>query len=233
MNTTFQRADVALDFVTQRRRGIPYGEDQLQLLLRVVSHYRLNPRRIVDLGCGDGIVGRTLLAAYPTASAVLIDHSGPMLDQARTAMAAYDDVAFVDADLADPIAGVPGLRGADVIASAFAIHHLSHERKKSLYAEIFDLLAPGGVFVNIEHVKPPSQREEDLWDAVCIENLVASTGKPEAQVAAGYHGRADKADNILESVDVQMSWLTEIGFTDVDCYFKFLEIAMFGGVKPA
>ena len=244
MNTTWQRPDVALNFLDERRRNLPYGEDQLQLLLRVVEHFRSPspfqgegrgevPLRIVDLGCGDGVVARTLLAAYPTASAVLIDHSLPMLDRAVTAMAGHAGVDIVHHDLADDIRDVPGVRGVDVIASAYAIHHLPSERKQALYAEIFEALAPGGVFVNVEHVASGSPATEALWDTVCIENLVAGTSRNVDEIAAEYHNRPDKADNILESVDAQTAWLRDIGFVDVDCYFKFLELAVFGGVKPS
>jgi hypothetical protein len=51
-------------------------------------------------------------------------------------------------------------------------------------------------------------------------------------VEAEYCGRPDKADNILERVEVQVEWLREIGFLHADCYFKWLELAVFGGVKP-
>ena len=250
MNTTWQRADVALNFLDERRRNLPYGEDQLQLLLRVVKHFRpAHPasflgtppetggegvKRVVDLGCGDGVVARTLLTGFPDASAVLVDHSLPMLSRADQAMMGFGSGSeIVHGDLSGSILDIPGVRGADVIASAYAIHHLPNERKRSLYAEIFEALAPGGVFVNVEHVAPASARTENLWDNLCIENLVRDTGRPYADVAAEYHNRPDKADNILETVDVQTSWLREIGFVDVDCYFKFLELAVFGGVKPA
>jgi len=230
VNTTWQREDVALNFLDERRRNLPYGEDQLQLLLRVVRHFRSNVSRIVDLGCGDGVVARTLLTGFPTASAVLIDHSLPMLDRAVTSMAGYD-VDIVHHDLADDIRAVTGVSGADVIASAYAIHHLPSDRKRALYTEIFEALTPGGVFVNVEHVASGSTRTEALWDTLCIENLVADTSRNVDDVTAEYHSRPDKADNILESVETQTAWLRDIGFVDVDCYFKFFELAVFGGVK--
>ena len=45
--------------------------------------------------------------------------------------------------------------------------------------------------------------------------------------------RDDKEANILAPVEVQCEWLRECGFEDVDCFFKFFELAVFGGRPPA
>jgi hypothetical protein len=46
-----------------------------------------------------------------------------------------------------------------------------------------------------------------------------------------YH-RPDKSENILAPVEAQCTWLSEIGFVEVDCFFRILELALFGGQKP-
>lgn len=51
-------------------------------------------------------------------------------------------------------------------------------------------------------------------------------------VAREWYHRPDKSENILAPVDLQCQWLREIGFQDVDCFFKLLELALFGGKKP-
>ena len=51
------------------------------------------------------------------------------------------------------------------------------------------------------------------------------------QVAHDFVHRPDKAANILAPVEQQCEWLRAIGFSDVDCFFKVFELAVFGGQK--
>jgi tRNA (cmo5U34)-methyltransferase len=84
--SSWQDPAVARKFLDERRAAIPFGAEQVAVMLRLVRHFRPEPRRILDLGCGDGFLARALLAEYSQASAVLIDHSEPMLERALQAM---------------------------------------------------------------------------------------------------------------------------------------------------
>jgi SAM-dependent methyltransferase len=126
----------------------------------------------------------------------------------------------------------------DAIVSGYAIHHLPDERKRSLYQEIYDLLTPGGIFINIEHVASPTPWLAAINDELFVDSLFAfhgrrQTGKSRDEVATEFYYRPDKVANILAPVSDQCDWLREIGFTDVDCFFKILELAVFGGRRPA
>src|SRR5262245_22056721 len=101
-------------------------------MMQLVEHFLAAPTRVLDLGCGDGLLARTVLATYPDATAVMLDHSGPMLERAREATADLGARCTVlQADLMEPLARrVTG--DFDLVVSGFAIHHLIHERKRSL-----------------------------------------------------------------------------------------------------
>jgi hypothetical protein len=111
---------------------------------------------------------------------------------------------------------LPPLGAPDAIVSSFAIHHCTHERKRELYGEIFDALAPGGVFYNLEHVASVSEEMHDEFLA-----------------ALGITREQEDQSNKLLAVEPQLAWLRELGFANVDCYWKWRELALFGGVKPA
>lgn len=232
--SAWQRPDVARAFVEERRVAVPYGIDQIRMMQQVVSHFLPQPRRIVDLGCGDGILARLLLATHPEACALLLDHSEPMLERAREEMQPFGPRAEVRwADLSDSLLGQVGVGEADLVVSGYAIHHLPHERKRDLYSDIHQVLTPGGFFVNVEHVSSPTPELEELFNEQYIRHMARTLDRPVEEMSRRFHERPDKADNILTSTEVQLDWLREIGFEQVDCYFKWLELAVFGGRKPA
>jgi SAM-dependent methyltransferase len=168
--------------------------------------------RVLDLGTGDGRLLARLQAARPAMSGVGVDFSEVMLAAARKRFDDDERIELVEHDLCEPL---PGLGRFDAIVSSFAIHHLEHERKRSLYGEAFDLLQPGGVFANFEHVASATHRLH-LAFFEAIEEPIENE---------------DPSDRLLD-VETQLGWLREIGFDDVDCYWKWLEMALLVGVKP-
>jgi hypothetical protein len=113
---------------------------------------------------------------------------------------------------------------------------LPNDRKRELYREIYDLLTPGGGFLNIEHVSSASPWGEHLFNESLVDSLYewhkTQGGQSSRQeVAQRFVYREDKQANILAPVQVQGEWLRAIGFQHVDCYFKWFELAVFGGIK--
>ena len=169
--------------------------------------------RILDLGTGDGRLLALLREDRPEVQAVALDFSALMLDAARTRFDADPAVEIVDHDLAEPL---PTLGRFDAVVSSMAIHHLEHQRKRSLYTEIHELLEPGGIFANFEHVASPTRRLHLAFFAAIGEPLE----------------HEDPSDRLLD-VETQLAWLREIGFDDVDCYWKWLETALLIGIRRA
>ncbi len=241
-DTVWQAAELAELFTTRVRGGLPLAQEQLDLILRIARRLVPNARAILDLGCGDGILGRRLLKQYPQARCVFLDFSQPMLDLAGKAISKAGQVdrsRLVRADLADTrwANAVKSSRPFDLVVSGLCIHHRPDKQKQRIYRQVFGLLNPSGLFLNLEHVAAASQWAHGLFEELMIDSLHAyqrRLGKKMTReaVAEEWVRRKDKRANILTGVDLQCAWLREAGFADVDCFFKVLELALFGGLKP-
>src|SRR5579864_8178000 len=170
-----------------------------------------NVRRILDLGSGDGRLLSLVRSVHPDTDAVALDFSPAMLTAARQRFADDSRIRVVEHNLD---ISLPDLGRFDAIISSFAIHHLVHQRKRELYAEVYTVLNPGGVFCNLEHVSSPSQQLHEEFLA-----------------RIGFTVETEDPSNKLLDMETQLGWLREIGFVDVDCHWKWRELALLVGVR--
>jgi tRNA (cmo5U34)-methyltransferase len=232
-------APVAEQFLSIRA-GIPLAQEQIGVMLAILASRGEPLERFLDLGCGDGILGAAVLGRYPSSCGILADFSEPMLEQARKGLREYaSQLDFLNLDYADPawVRAVTASAPFDAVVSGYSIHHQPDARKREVYAEIFRLLQPGGWFVNVEHIAPATELVTEMFESHIIEAKVADelrTGGPKtrAEIEKAFHNRPDKEANMLTPVETQCAWLREIGFTDVDCYFRIYSLAVFAGRRP-
>jgi tRNA (cmo5U34)-methyltransferase len=194
----------------ERADSIPHRIEGESTLLEFIPKAA---RRVLDLGTGNGRLLALVKSALAVADveSVAIDFSPAMLEAAAERFAEDSSVTVVAHNLDQPL---PALGKFDAIVSCFAIHHVVHERKRALYAEIYSLLNPGGVFCNLEHVASPTPRLH--------EEFLHYTGNTVE--------KEDPSNKLLD-LETQLRWLREIGFTDVDCHWKWRELALLVGRK--
>jgi SAM-dependent methyltransferase len=192
------------------RLGEDSGGEGDVLLLELVPH---RVERVLDLGTGDGRLLSLLQRDRPGMTAIGIDASPLMLEKARGRFAESQRTEIVEHDLR---CRLPAMGVFDAVVSSLAIHHLEHERKRELYGEVFEMLEPGGIFVNYDHVASPT-RKLHLAFFEAIDEPIENE---------------DPSDRLLD-VHTQLTWLQQIGFEDADCLWKWRELALLAAVKPA
>lgn len=202
--------DHALEYLA-RADSIPHRRDGERTLLECLP---LRVERVLDLGSGDGRLLALVRLARPEAQAVALDFSDTMLAHLRQRFATDALVEVTAHDMEIPLPA-ESLGTFDAIVSSFAIHHLAHERKRALYAEVYALLRPGGSFLNLEHVASATE-------ALHLEFLAA------LDVTAA---QEDPSNKLLD-VETQLEWLRTIGFANVDCQWKWRELALLAATKP-
>jgi len=199
------KSDHALDYL-ERADSIAHRKEGEATLLEFIPQ---TARRVLDLGTGDGRLLAMVRAEHPATDAVAIDFSPAMLDAAKKRFGDDPSVTLVIHNLDDPL---PELGTFDAVVSCFAIHHLVHERKRALYSEVYDRLNAGGVFCNLEHVASPTPRlHREFLHGI------------------GYTVETEDPSNKLLDLETQLGWLREIGFVDVDCHWKWRELALLAG----
>jgi SAM-dependent methyltransferase len=194
----------------RERDAIPHRADALEVVLELLP---ARVERVLDLGTGAGDLLALVLAARPDATGVGLDFGEEMLRQARTRFAGDTRVEIRRHDLDQALPADLGT--FDVVVSSFAIHHLAPPRQRELYGEVFEVLRPGGVFVNAEHVA-------SLTPELHVEFLAALGRTP----------REDDPSNQLVAVADHLAWLSTCGFANVDCFWKWRELAVVAGVAP-
>jgi ubiquinone/menaquinone biosynthesis C-methylase UbiE len=172
------------------------------------------------MGAGPGNLDEILLEHFPGAQATLVDGSLAMLFAARQRLERFGErVEYVQANLLNPewTGAVSG--PFDLAVSTIALHNLGDPRRiREVYVETARLLGHGGVFLNLDYMRPaqPSMAPLAAWSAKDVE--------------AGLNGRSGGA-GMPGTVAEQLGWLSEAGFAAVDVLYKDMSMALLCGIR--
>jgi ubiquinone/menaquinone biosynthesis C-methylase UbiE len=183
--------DLSVEFLfggvadVMRRQNIP----------PIVRHVRacgMSSPRILDVACGTGRTLCQLASALPTAQLTGVDLSPAYVNVARTSAAAKSGAVFTQANAERlPFADA----SFDVVTSTYLFHELPRRVRRDVMAEMFRVLAPGGIVV----IQDSAQRSESPEIAPLLEQFPRDYHEP---FYADYLG-----DDLAEA-------LAENGFTD-------------------
>lgn len=205
-------------------RLVPHYHEQHEIILQLLPFASDQPVRALDLGCGTGVLSHVILRAFPHARVVACDLAENMLQTAKGNLAKYADrVEFRRADFGSADLG----SGYDLIVSGLAIHHLDDPGKQKLYQRLFSALNPGGMFLNREIVLGATPKLTKLYEQ-WWRSFVTANGESDEEWFQKYF-----EEDLPASVEDQLQWLRDAGFSDVACHWKYINFAIFGGSRAA
>lgn len=141
----------------QQEAFIPDREERFRAMLDAVAAVTDGGRpRVLDLAGGTGTISLRALSRFPHAQATVLDQDPVLLAIATASL--HDQATIATADLKSPLwrDALPH-REYDAVLTATALHWLPAERVAALYAEVHEVLRPGGIFANADHMP-----DEDL-----------------------------------------------------------------------
>lgn len=120
----------------------PGGPEEVARLLEGTD---LAGRRVLDIGCGVGGIDLLLARDYGAASVVGIDVEPPLVEKARRLAAKHGLAERIELRVVEP-GPLPFPEAAfDAVFSKDSLIHI--EDKDALFAEVFRVCRPGGLFV--------------------------------------------------------------------------------------
>lgn len=208
--------------------AVPERERQIAIIAALAAKGVETGCGVLDLCCGEGILTETLAARFPASHIYAYDGSDSMLEALRKQISAPDRLVTRKIELGERSwrQFAPPL-GA--IVSSLAIHHLDDSGKRTLFADLFRALHPGGVFVLADIIRPARPIGNEIaaqcWDEEVRRRAMAIDGSEvgfelfrRAEWNHFHHGEPDPVDKPATLTD-QLSWLHEAGFADIDIHW--------------
>jgi SAM-dependent methyltransferase len=161
---TVDWAEWAQRWEAQQQWHIPRREQRFQLMLEMVAETLGDaPGLVLDLACGPGSISRRVMERFPTAAVVALDADPLLLEIGRRTLGdGSRRLQWVHADLrtTDWADRLRLFAPFDAMLTATALHWLSAGDLVQVYRHLGDLMRPGGVFCNAEHLllAPPAGR---------------------------------------------------------------------------
>lgn len=206
-----------------RRKRIPCFDAFYGTLLEMAPFTPDQPFSCVDLGAGTGLASSLLAAKFPKARFILTDLSDGMLAQARRHFG--HDPRFQYSVMDYAASALPG--PVDLVVSSLSIHHLTDEQKRSLFGKVYAAVNPHGAFLIADLVKAPTPAGQACYEAWWKSAATRAGTTPAEWAEAETRRKHDQPSTLAD----QLAWLTEAGFTRVDCWMKHYPFAVFGGFK--
>jgi len=231
--------DIIGSYLANVRGTVPIAIEEIDAILRLIAAAREPIRTFLDVSCDGGTLSAAILDEYPNVTGFLIEDSSARLEATRQRLGLLGNrMTFKTARYASTAWSELSATMApyDVVIGGAELWPVPDERKRSIFREVYALLSPGGLFLNLEHVASAtrwtqSAMDDQVIDLIFGEFIHHGEKKTRTQVAREFYRRAHSDSIPHAPLEVQCDWLREAGFDSVECFLKVAELAVFGGQK--
>jgi tRNA (cmo5U34)-methyltransferase len=219
--------------------AVPRRAEQIAAIVTLTPFAPDAEFAIIELACGEGLLGEALLQSFPRARYLGFDGSESMRQETIGRLAGFGGRVRVEAFDLFASDWLGQVTGAGLVVSSLCVHHLDGAGKRALFGALFEQIAPGGALLLADLVEPSRAEGRALfaeaWDRSASEQAASRANgdhlrrlfEAEHWNYYRYPDLADRPSPLFE----QLLWLREAGFTDVDCFWMNAGHAIYGGYK--
>lgn len=218
--------------------AVPARLEQLATLLTLIPYNTDETFKVVELASGEGYWSAAILEAFPNVTVLALDYEQSMRDATAQRLAPYAERGRVAAFDITEKDWFDQLIGADVVVSSLCVHHLDSMGKRHLFSGVQEQVTAALLIADL--VLPQTPQAQRLfaatWDRMAESASIEKTMARdlfeifEREEWNLYRYPDDDFDK-PDSLQNQLQWLSEAGFSTVDCFWMQAGHAIYGGYQ--
>lgn len=219
--------------------AVPARDEQIATLVALLPFAPQEAFRVVEVGCGEGVLSYAILDCFPRASVTALDGSPSMVAYAAQLLHRFGARASVFPFSLATSEWLSPVDSADCLVSSLCLHHLSAAEKRRLFIEVYSRLSARGALLIADLIEPQREEARALfaasWDR--LAEAQSQIGSPQlfekfVKEKWNYYRFPDSVDRPSPLYE-QLLWLREAGFTIADCFWLQAGHAIYGGYKTS
>ena len=208
----------------QRRELIPCFDEFYKVSVEISKQIK-NPKKILDLGAGTGLMSAFFFETYPEAEFTLVDLSEEMLNKAKDRFVNFSNFNYKVEDFSELNFEAETF---DLIISGLAIHHLDDSLKKKLFQKVEKFLKKDGWFINADQVLGKNKISEKIYTETWKNKVLENKNLTKEEKESAFERiKLDK----MSSLENQLKWLEETGLQSPNCYYQYYNFVVFAAKK--
>jgi ubiquinone/menaquinone biosynthesis C-methylase UbiE len=223
--------------------------DRFEIIVQIIHSTQKTVGNVLDLGCGTGSLMLQILKNFPKTNVFGIDFDPTLLPLAKQRLESFGERAkLILADLREDSWSKLVPHSINAVVSATALHWFKPEELAILYHKIAEVLRPGGIFLNADHVGSDNPLIQKVWQ----ENQEKTRAKQSGEQADSWESFWEEYTKALgtDTREINMrvigkweggieeglplAWhfdkLRESGFHSVECFWRCDCDAIYGGI---
>lgn len=189
----------------------------------------------LEIGCGSGEATLYALKADSRIKVTAVDKSDVMIERLTKNFSRFITQERLEAKCTDAVeflAQTPN-ESIPIVYSSWCFHNFPRVLRNSMLAEVYRVLTPGGIFVNMDKYVPDNAEEFDAaWnEQVRLYNNYVKIGRPDLKDLMLAHEKEDMQPQIIMKESEGLQDLRDLGFKEVKTLMRLIRDATVVGIK--